>query len=65
MTTTVLDEYILPVLIRYIDEYHWNWNIAMRIINLYHGTEYTQKELRVLYRAKKGAPICRRTEKIC
>lgn len=53
MTTTILDEYILPVLIRYVDDYHWSFNIATRIINLYHGTAYTQKELRTLYRCKK------------
>lgn len=53
MTATVLDEYILPVLIRYIDDYRWNWSIATRIINLYHGTAYTQKELRALYKSNK------------
>jgi len=50
MTTTILDEYILPILVRYIDGYHWNWTITTRIINLYHGTAYTKKELRALYR---------------
>ena len=60
MTATVLDEYILPILIRYIDEYHWNWNIAMRVINLYHGTEYTRKELQALYQRDKLASLPKR-----
>lgn len=50
MTTTVIDEYILPVLIRYIDHYHWSWNISMRLINQYYGTEYTEKQLKALYK---------------
>lgn len=50
MTTTIIDEYILPVLVRYIDRYHWRWCIARRIINLYYGTEYTEKELKELYK---------------
>ena len=54
MTTTILDEYILPVLVRYIDRYHWSFNIAMRLINQYYGTQYTQKELRALYRKRRN-----------
>ena len=50
MTTTIMDEFILPTLIRYIDHYHWSFNIAMRLINMYHGTGYTEKELKALYR---------------
>lgn len=50
MTTTILDEYILPTLVRYRDRYRWSWNISMRIINRYYGTEYTEKELKALYR---------------
>lgn len=53
MTATILDEYIRPVLIRYIDRYHWNWNTATRIINLYYGTAYTKRELQTLYRSDK------------
>lgn len=52
MTTTILDEYILPILIRYIGGYHWNWTITTRIINLYHGSAYTQKELRAPYQRR-------------
>ncbi len=50
MTTTVIDEYILPAVARYRDRYHWSWNFTMRIINRYYGTEYTEKELKSLYR---------------
>lgn len=50
MTTTIIDEYILPTLVRYRDRYRWRWSICMRIINLYYGTEYTEKELKALYR---------------
>lgn len=53
MTTTILGEYILPVLIRYIDGYRWSFSVAMRIISLYHGTAYTQQELRALYQSHK------------
>ena len=49
MTTTILDEYILPVLTRYIDQYRWSFNIATRLINRYYGTQYTQKQLKQLY----------------
>lgn len=54
MTTTIIDEYIRPVLTRYIDRYHWNWNTATRIINLYYGTAYTKKELKKLYKKEAG-----------
>lgn len=53
MTTTIIDEYILPVLTRYIDRYHWSWNISIRIINQYYGTEYTEKQLKALYKHDK------------
>ncbi|MDE7407577.1 MAG: hypothetical protein K2M76_04070 [Muribaculaceae bacterium] len=36
MTPTIIEEYILPALIRYIDRYQWWWSIAKRIIK---GTE--------------------------
>ncbi|MBD5099167.1 MAG: hypothetical protein HDT35_06430 [Clostridiales bacterium] len=53
MTTTILDEYVLPVLTRYIDRYRWSWNISMRLINMYYGTEYTEKQLKKLYKRAK------------
>ncbi len=50
MTATILDEYILPALLRYRDRYHWSWNMAMRLINMYYGTDYTERQLKKLYR---------------
>ena len=56
MTTTILDEYILPTLLRYIDHYKWSFSISTRLINMYFGTEYTQKQLKKLYStSSKGA----------
>ena len=49
MTTTIIPEFILPTLTRYIDRYHWSWNISTRVINNYYGTRYTERELRKLY----------------
>lgn len=49
MTTTILDEYIRPTLLRYIDRYQWSFNMATRLINMYYGAEYTQKQLKELY----------------
>lgn len=53
MTPTMIDEYVRPVLIRYIDQYEWSFNIAKRIINRYYGTEYTEKQLKALYKQGK------------
>lgn len=50
MSTTVMDEYILPILVRYIEDYQWSFAVSTRLINMYYGTEYTKKELRDLYR---------------
>ena len=54
MTTTILDEYILPVLTRYIDQYRWSFSIATRLINRYYGTQYTQNQLKRLYRENQN-----------
>lgn len=53
MTTTILEEYILPTLLRYIDRYRWSFNFTKRLINMYYGTEYTEKELKMLYRRNR------------
>ena len=53
MTTTIIPEFILPTLTRYIDHYHWSWNISTRVINTYAGTRYTQRELRKLYQRSR------------
>lgn len=50
MTTTIIPEYILPTLVRYRQRYRWSWNISMKIINRYYGTEYTEADLKKLYR---------------
>lgn len=50
MTTTIIEEYILPTLTRYIDRYHWSYNLTKRLINMYYGTGYTEKELKKLHR---------------
>ena len=47
----VTDEDILPVLLRYRDRHRWSWNLSMRLINLYYGTNYTEKQLKSLYKA--------------
>ena len=49
VVTIILDEYILPALARYLDQYHWNFPFATRVINMYYGTEYTVKQIKVLY----------------
>lgn len=48
-----MDEEIFTTLERYIDRYQWRWNRACRIINLYFGTQYTEKQLMRLYRQRK------------
>ena len=53
MTAIIMDEYVLPTLVRYRDQYHWSWNRSARLINMYYGTEYTEKQLKKLYRKKK------------
>lgn len=53
MTAIIMDAYILPTLVRYRDQYHWSWNKSARLINMYYGTEYTEKQLKKLYRQKK------------
>lgn len=47
---------VLSALLRYIDRYQWSFNTAMRLINLYYGTAYTEKELKRLYRGNRTAP---------
>lgn len=55
MTNIVMDEYILPAVVRYRDRYRWSWPMTTRIINLYYGADYTAKALELLYqRAQKG-----------
>lgn len=37
-------------LMRYIDDYGWNWGFVRRQINDYFGTDYTVQQLRQIYR---------------
>ena len=46
------DEDVLSTLRRYLDRHRWSWNLSMRLINLYYGTHYTEKQLRSLYKAR-------------
>ena len=41
---------VLPALLRYRDRHRWSWNLSMRLINLYYGTHYTEKQLKTLYK---------------
>lgn len=52
---TPMDTDISPILLRYIDEYQWSFNIAKRLINMYYGTAYTEKELKRLYKRSRTA----------
>lgn len=47
---SVTDKDILPALLRYREQYQWSWNFSMRLINLYYGTQYTEKQLKALYK---------------
>ena len=49
----VTDKEILPVLLRDRDGRQWSWNLSKRLINLYYGTQYTEKQLKALYRKHK------------
>lgn len=50
--TPAADQDVLPTLLRYRDLHRWSWNLSMRLINLYFGTNYTEKQLKALYRAQ-------------
>ena len=46
------DEDVLPILLRYRDRHRWSWNLSTRLINLYFGTHYTEKQLKSLYKTR-------------
>ena len=48
--TPAADRDILSVLLRYRDLHRWSWNLSMRLINMYYGTNYTEKQLKALYK---------------
>ena len=43
---------ILPTLRRYREQHQWSWNLSMRLINMYYGTHYTEKQLKSLYKSR-------------
>ena len=45
------DRDVISTLLRYRDRHRWSWNLSMRLINLYYGTDYTEKQLKSLYKA--------------
>ena len=45
------DRSVLPALLRYRDRHRWSWTLSARLINMYHGTNYTEKQLKSLYKA--------------
>ena len=49
--TQTADGDVLPTLLRYRDRYRWSWNLSMRLINMYYGTHYTEKQLKSLRKA--------------
>jgi hypothetical protein len=50
VSAAAFPEQLLPVLTRYRERYHWGWSITTRLINRYCGTNYTEKQLKKLYR---------------
>ena len=50
--TPAADRDILAALLRYRDGHGWSWNLSMRLINMYYGTNYTEKQLKALYNAQ-------------
>ena len=49
--TPAAAQMILPALLRYRNQHRWSWNLSMRLINMYYGTDYTEKQLKSLYKA--------------
>lgn len=45
-----MDGGVLPTLLRYRDRHQWSWNLSTRLINLYYGTNYTEKQLKAMYK---------------
>lgn len=42
-------------IIRYVDEYGWNWVTVRKQINAYFGTALSAEQLRKLYKLSKAA----------
>ena len=50
--TQTTDPDVLPTLLRYRDRHRWSWNFSKRLINMYYGTDYTEKQLKSLYKTQ-------------
>ena len=42
-------------IIRYVDEYGWNWVMVRKQINAYFGTALSAEQLRKIYKLSKAA----------
>ena len=51
-------------LVRYIDNYGWNWGVVRRQINDYFGTDYTVQQLQQIYKTTDECCIERRGAKL-
>lgn len=45
-----MQEQIENRLVRYIDDYGWNWGVTMHQINGFFGTNYTIPQLQMMYK---------------
>ena len=51
---TEREKEVLSAVARYIDRYGWSWNMARRLVNRTFGTDYTEKQLKRMYREADG-----------
>lgn len=49
-----MEQEISHTLTRYIDRYGWSFNLARRLINMAYGTQYTDKQIKALYRQNRA-----------
>lgn len=45
-----MQEQLKERLVRYIDDYGWNWGVAMHQINGFFGTNYSVSQLQMMYK---------------
>lgn len=43
-------EQLEDCLVRYVDEYGWNWGLVTRQINGFYGTSYSADDLKRMYK---------------
>ena len=51
-------------LVRYIDNYGWNWGVVRRQINDYFGADYTVQQLRQIYKTTDECFVEQREAKL-